>query len=165
MLVSSKHKMWKPFWSISVPGVRSSCASRKSLWDMRKPRIWLLHRPEFPRHRAWYMPAIPDESRSVSKPTPKFFTVMVPPTQHGIWIVQLRTQSYLPPSSFPRYIASEIGRGRYKCTNVLVLFSKNCPGIPPMIERSTQDVSFPFPSFITLGTHPCGLFQHCDEIL
>lgn len=50
-------------------------------------------------------------------------------------------------------------------------FPKNCPGIPPIIERSTQDVSFPvFPEnshhfIITLGTHPCGLFQHCDEIL
>lgn len=46
------------------------------------------------------------------------FIVMVPPTQHGIWIVQLRTQSYLPPSSFPRYIAGESG------TNVPMYFSK-----------------------------------------
>lgn len=43
-------------------------------------------------------------------------------------------------------------------------FSKTVSKSCPMIERSTQDVSFPvFPEnshhFITLGTHPCGLFH------
>lgn len=76
---------------------------------MRKPRIWLLHRPEFPRPGRGYMPAIPDELRSVSKPTPKIFTVMVPPPNMGYGLFNFGRNLILPPSSFPRYIAGESG--------------------------------------------------------
>lgn len=67
-----------------------------------------------------------------------------PPPQHGIWIVQLRTQSYQPSSSFPRYIAGEIGRGRYKCTSFLKL-SSNYRTLNP--GRVISRLSGEFPSF------------------
>lgn len=141
MLVRASIKRKSPFDQSAYQGSGPLVHPRKSLWDMRKPRIWLLHRPDFPRHRRGYMPARPDELRSVlhTEPTPKIFTVMVPPPNMGYGLFNFGRNLNYHPHHLPR-LAGEIGRGRYKCT---CTFPKNCPGIPPMIERSTQDVSFP----------------------
>lgn len=100
-------KCESPFGQSAYQGSGPLVHSRKSLWDMRKPRIWLLHRPDFPRHRAWYMPAIPDELRSVlpERYQPKSHSWWFPPT----WEMDCSTSdAILPPSSFPR-LAGESG--------------------------------------------------------
>lgn len=156
----AKHKMWKPFWSIiSVPGVRSSCAFKKEPMrhaqtpNLASAQTWLPQTPGVVY--ACYTGRI--EKRAAREVPTRISWLMVPPT----WEMDCSTSDailfLLPSSSFPRYIAGESG------TNVptFLKLSKSCP----MIERSTQDVSFPvFPEnshhfIITLGTHPCGLFH------
>lgn len=89
-------KCKSPFDQSAYQGSGPLVHPRKSLWDMRKPQIWLLHRPDFPRHgRGICLLYRTNWEACCQRGTNQNFIVDGSP-QHGIWIVQLRTQSYHP---------------------------------------------------------------------